>query len=226
MTTQRGRRQLPTEGDPRASRLSRSATRSKRPLPTTPTTMTKSKPTLRWPGTACASLERQAPTSAGRCAVVDTAGDHAAPGHPSRTAACLTATLRPHFGRTQRMLEGTEHRHRTPTPDTGHRRPEAGHWTRGRSDTRTGHVGQPPVGQTLDALTGHRRGQGDDSTAGVRTSWASSPSDRTLDAQPCSCSRTTRQLLGRSIGQAAPRRIALVCWIWMVREEGNGTTEG
>jgi hypothetical protein len=25
--------------------------------------------------------------------------------------------------------------------------------------------------------------------------------------------------------QLAPRRTAVVCWIWMVREEGNGTTE-
>jgi hypothetical protein len=38
--------------------------------------------------------------------------------------------------------------------------------------------------------------------------------------------RAVRQLLGRFAGQAAPRRIALVCWIWMVRGEGNGTTEG
>ena len=34
-----------------------------------------------------------------------------------------------------------------------------------------------------------------------------------------------RQLLGHFAGQAAPRRTAVVCWIWMVREEGNGTTE-
>jgi hypothetical protein len=32
-------------------------------------------------------------------------------------------------------------------------------------------------------------------------------------------------LLSHSVGQAAPWRIALVCWIWMVRGEGNGTTE-
>jgi hypothetical protein len=30
----------------------------------------------------------------------------------------------------------------------------------------------------------------------------------------------------RSTVQAAPRRTAVVCWIWMVREEGNGATEG
>ena len=54
------------------------------------------KPTLRWPSTARANLQRQAPTSGRRRADVDTAGDHADPGHPSRTAGCPTATLRDH----------------------------------------------------------------------------------------------------------------------------------
>jgi len=41
------------------------------------------------------------------------------------------------------------------------------------------------------------------------------------------CRPHYQQLLGRSAnGQAAPRRTALVCWIWMVRVEGNGTKEG
>jgi hypothetical protein len=128
------------------------------------------------------------------------------PRHPSRAHACPTATLHDlisvgHSGRWKA---------RTPDAHTGHRTPDTGHVDAQTPAPDTGHVGQPPVGQTLDALTGHRRGQGDDSTAGVRTSRASSPSDRTLDAQPCSCSRTTKQLLGRSIGQTAPRRIALL----------------
>jgi hypothetical protein len=33
------------------------------------------------------------------------------------------------------------------------------------------------------------------------------------------------QLRSTARHEAAPRRTALVCWIWMVREEGNGTTE-
>jgi hypothetical protein len=129
--------------------------------------MTKSKPTRRWPSTACASLERQAPTSDRRRAVVDTGGDHPDPGHPSRVAACplprCTTSSR------SDTADAGRHGHRTP-----HRTPEAGHWTPGRSDTRTGHrtpITWTGTRGTMDARTGHRRGQGDDITAGVRTSW-------------------------------------------------------
>jgi hypothetical protein len=134
--------QLPTDArSSPASRRSRSATRSTWPLPNhRPTMTTKSKPTCRWPNTTCASPEGQAPTSGRRRAVVHTAGDHADPGHPSR-AGCRPRRLapRPHSRRTQRT-------------------PEAGHWTPGHSDGRTGHrsLGQAP--RTPDARTGHRTG--------------------------------------------------------------------
>jgi hypothetical protein len=181
-----------------------------------PTTRTKSKLTRRWPSTASASLKRHGPPRAD--VPLWTRRATTPPGHPSCTTACPTATLHEHSGRTQRTLEGT---------DTGRppRTPEAGHWTPGRSDTRTGHrtpISWTATRGTLDALTGHRRGQGDDSTAGVRTSWASSPSDRILGRQPCSCSRTTRQLLSRSVGQAAPRRTALLGRLRVEKSGANG----
>jgi hypothetical protein len=65
LTTRRGRRRLPTDGDPRRipSSLSRSTIRSKRPLLNRPpTATTKSKLTRRWPSTACASRKRHGPS--------------------------------------------------------------------------------------------------------------------------------------------------------------------
>src|SRR5215218_9214236 len=118
---------------------------------------------------------------------------------------------------------------RTPRrTDTGRRILEPG-----RSDARTGHrsPGQAPGGhRTLAPDTGHRM---PDTNADTVTtpqpasgpSLAAMPSDRTLRRPPVLCPRTTRQPLGRLAGQAAPRRTAVVCWIWMVRVEGNGTTE-
>jgi hypothetical protein len=54
----------------------------------------------------------------------------------------------------------------TPAPDTGHRSPG-----QARVDTGRSH-------RTLDAGRGHQ--QGDEGTAGSRTSWATTPSDRAL----------------------------------------------
>jgi hypothetical protein len=140
----------------------------------------------------------------------------------------------PHFGRTQRTRQRTDtgRRHRTPdswtlrrphrtldsgpvdrqpwtlvartghrTPDTGHRTPDTGH-------------------RTPDA--GRGRGQADEGAAGIRTSWATTPSDRTLGRptvflwtapaaldSPCRLGgeaafqreiASRRQLLGRSAG--------------------------
>ena len=97
-----------------------------------PTTTTKS--TLCWPSTACASFERQTPTSGRRPTVVDIAGHHPDPGHPSRAAAGPTAI--------PRDLIPVGHRGRRNA-----RTPDAGHWTPGLSDARTGHRtrGQAPV---------------------------------------------------------------------------------
>jgi hypothetical protein len=144
MTTQGGHRQLQLPmanlariqplpvGLPTANHLPR-----RRPSPSRPSA---------GPARACASFERQAPTSGRRRAVMDMAGDHADPGHPSRAAGGPTATPRDlipvgHSGRRNA------------------RTPEAGHWTPGRSDARTGHQsrGQAPVGhRTLAPDTGHR----------------------------------------------------------------------
>jgi hypothetical protein len=108
-----------------------------------PTTTTKSKSTLRWPSTACANFERQAPTSGRRRAVMNMAGDHADPGHP-KPYGCRPPP------------------HPATSLPVGHRdaqTPDAGQWTPGRSDARTGHrsPGQAPVGhRTLAPDTGHR----------------------------------------------------------------------
>ena len=68
-----------------------------------------------------------------------------------------------------------------PVGHNGRRRPDTGHLD--APDARTGHrsPGQAPRDtehRTPD--TGHESGHGDDSTAGVRTSLAATPSDRTL----------------------------------------------
>jgi hypothetical protein len=141
---------------------------------------------LCWPSTARASFERQALTRADHEPVVDAAGDHADPGHPSRAAACPTAALHDltsagHSGRGNARTPDTGHRTpdsghldaQTPAPDTGHRSPgqaclDRHAWT---LVARTGHW-------TPDAGRGHR--QGDEGTAGSRTSWATTPSDRAL----------------------------------------------
>src|SRR5829696_8896974 len=82
-----------------------------------PTTTARSKSMLGWPSTACASFERQAPTQADDEPGMDAAGDHADPGHPSRTAACPTAALQD--------LTSAGHSRRgnaqTPDADTGRR---------------------------------------------------------------------------------------------------------
>jgi hypothetical protein len=93
-----------------------------------PTTAPRRRPSRsrprRWPSTTFPSLEGQAPTWGRRRAMVDTAGDHADPGHPSRAAAGPTAT--PHdlipVGHYGRRRPDTGHLDaQTPAPDTGHR---------------------------------------------------------------------------------------------------------
>jgi hypothetical protein len=76
---------------------------------------------LCWPSTACASFERQAPTRADHEPVVDAAGDHADPGHPSRAAACPTAALH------DLTSAGHSGRGNARTPDTGQRTADT--WT-------------------------------------------------------------------------------------------------
>jgi hypothetical protein len=86
-----------------------------------PTTRPSPSRHLRWPSTACAGFERQAPTRADDEPVMDAAGDHADSDHLNRAAACHRRAPRPRGGPTQRTQErrdtGRPHR----TPDTGGR---------------------------------------------------------------------------------------------------------
>jgi hypothetical protein len=138
---------------------------------------------LGWPSTACASFEHEAPTQADHEPGMDAAGDHADPGHPAVRLPAppprSRTSLRPD------TADAATHRHRTPTPDAGQRTP-------GRSDAHTGHWTPVPWTSkrghwSLALDTGHwtpdagrGRGQGDEGAAGIRTSWATTPSDRTL----------------------------------------------
>jgi hypothetical protein len=198
---------------------SRSATRSAWP--------TANHLPRRRPSRPSAGPARPAPASSAR---LQPRADDA----PSWTCRATTPTRpsQPRGGRPHPPHPGTSFPSDTADAGThGRRRPDTGHLD--ASDARTGHRshGQAPHG-TPDARTGHwtpdaghERGHGDDSPAGIRTSLAATPSDRTLRRATCLCSCTTSRLLGHAAGQAAPRRTALVCWSWMVRGEGNGTTE-
>ena len=133
---------------------------------------------------------------------MDMAGDHADPGHP-KPYGCRPPrhTPQPHSRRTPRRTDT-----RGRTLDT---------WTL-RRPHRTPVTWTGPVGhRTLAPDTGHRMPDTNadtvnDSTAGIRTSLAAMPSDRTLRRAPVLCPRTTRQPLGRLAGQAAPRRTAVL----------------
>src|SRR5215211_7667978 len=140
---------------------------------------------LGWPSTACASFEHEAPTRADDEPVVDAAGDHADPGHPSHTAACppprCMTSLRPD------TADAATHRHRTPTPDAGQRTPDSGHLDAHTPAPDTGHRsrGQASVDtgrshRTPDTGRWPRTRTGDDGAAGIRTSRATTPSDRAL----------------------------------------------
>jgi hypothetical protein len=131
------------------------------------------------------------------------------PAPPSRSR----TSLRPD------TADAATHRHRTPTPDA-----DTGRRTPGRSDAHTGH--RTPVPWTgkrghWSPDTGRGRGQGDEGSAGIRTS-ATTPSDRALGrptvflwtapaalGSPCRLGgeaafqreiASRRQLLGRSAG--------------------------
>jgi hypothetical protein len=193
MTTQRGHRQLPTDGrSSPASRRSRSATRS-------------TWPTAQPPPHDDDQVEADPPLAQ---------HDLCQPRGPGSNLGQTTRRRR-HGGRPRRPRPSQPcgcrlHRH-APRPHSRRtqRTPEAGHWTPGRSDARTGHrsLGQAPQDtgrshRTPD--TGQERGHGDDSTAGVRTSLAATPSDRTLRRPTVFALSHYSRLLGRSAGQAAP----------------------
>ena len=210
---------------------------------------------LGWPSTACASFEHEAPTQADDEPGMDAAGDHADPGHPAVRLPAppprSRTSLRPD------TADAATHKHRTPTPDADTRRRTADTWTL-RRPHRTLDIG--PVDRqawTLVARTGHRtpdtghwtpdagrgRGQADEGAAGIRTSWATTPSDRALGrptvflwtapaALGSSCRlggeaafqreiASRRQLLGRSAG--VERRLgALLSSRFRVERRANG----
>jgi hypothetical protein len=151
---------LPDRRTSHASSLSRSAY----PLPTTSHDDDQVQVDVRWPSTACASFERQAPTLGRRHAGMDMAGDHADPGHPSGVSAGPTATPRDLIP--SDTADAATHGRRG--PDTGHLNaktpaPDTGHVDRHPWDTGRSH-------RTLDTGCRRRgRGHGDDSTAGIRT---------------------------------------------------------
>ena len=186
----------------RAPGLSWSATRSSWPLPNhLPRRRPGPNRRLGWPSTACASFERQAPTQADDEPGMDAAGDHADPGQP-QPYGCL-----PHAALQDLTSAGHSGRGNAQTPDahTARRTADAGQRTPGRSDAHTGHWTPVPwTGKrghwslTLD--TGHwtpdagrGRGQGDEGTAGIRTSWPPRRATAGWDAQPCSCGRRLRR---------------------------------
>jgi hypothetical protein len=162
MTTQRGHRQLPADGrSSPASRLSpvgHPVDLAHCPTPAHDDDQVEADPPLaqhdlcqpRGPGSNLGQTTRRRGH-----------GGRPRRPRPSQPCGCRPHrhAPRPHSGRTQQ----------TPEPDTGHLdaqtpAPDTDHLDRprGTPDTRTGH-------RTPDA--GQERGHGDDSTAGVRTSW-------------------------------------------------------
>ena len=195
-----------------------------------PTTTARSKPTPRLAQHRLRQLRARGSDSGRRRAGHGPSGRPRRP-RPSQPYGCLPHRRAPgpHFGRTQRTRQRTNtgRPHRTPDSGTGQRTP-------GRSDARTGHwTSVPWTGKrghwSLAPDTGHRtpdtgrgRGQADEGAAGIRTSWATTPSDRALGrptvflwtapaalGSPCRLGgeaafqreiASHRQLLGRSAG--------------------------
>jgi hypothetical protein len=152
MTTQRGHRQLLTDGrSSPASRLSRSATRSTWPTANhRPRRPSRSRPASGPARPVPAS--RAASTSGRRRAVVDTAGRPRRP-RPSQPCGCRPHrhAPRPHSRRTQRTPD-TGHLAQTPAPDTGHldrprRTPDA------RTGHRTSDIGRRTPDGNADTVT-------------------------------------------------------------------------
>jgi hypothetical protein len=123
--------------------------------------------------------------------------------------------------------DAATNRHRTPTPDAGQRTPgrsnaRTGHWTPVPWTGKRGHWSLAPDTGHRTPDTGRGRGQADEGAAGIRTSWATTPSDRALgrptvflwtapaalDSPSRLCGEAAfqreiasrRQLLGRSAG--------------------------
>jgi hypothetical protein len=206
MTTQRGHRQLPTDGrSSPASPLSRSATGS-----TGPTAQPPPHDDDQVEADPAAGPARPVPASRAR---LQPRADDA----PSWTRRATTPTPAIPAVRLPAPPPRPTTSFPSDTTDTGGRT-----LAPGRSDARTGHrslgqalrdTGRPH--RTPDA--GQERGHGDDSTAGVRTSLAATPSDRTLRRPTV----FALPLPAGSAGQAAPRRTAVLGRL-RVQRRANG----
>jgi hypothetical protein len=148
---------------------------------------------------------------------------------PSQPYGCLPHRRAPgpHFGRTQRTRQHTDTGRRHRTPDSGRRTADT--WTLRRPHRTLDTDRVDRHAWTLVARFGHwapdagrGRGQADEGAAGIRTSWATTPSDRALGrptvflwtapaalGSPCRLGgeaafqreiASRRQLLGRSAG--------------------------
>jgi hypothetical protein len=123
-----------------------------------------------WPSTACASFECQARPRADDAPSWTRRATTPTPGHPSHAAAGL------HHAR-DLIPVGHSGRRNARTPDAGRWRPDSGHLDAQTPAPDTGHLDRPRG--TPDARIGHwtpaarhQRGHGDDRTAGIRTSLA------------------------------------------------------
>jgi hypothetical protein len=106
----------------------------------------------------------------------------------SRTAACPTAALQDltsagHRGRGNAQTPDAHTERRT--PDAGHLdaqapAPDTGQRSRGQASVDTGRSHRTPDTGHRTPDAGRGRGQGDEGAAGIRTSWATPPSDRTV----------------------------------------------
>ena len=171
---------LPGEGEPRTAR---------RPLPTAIS--------------RASGLSWSATLRPDRCPT--TSHD---PGHPSCAAACPLP--RSMTSARSDIADVAAHGHRTPTPDTGRRTLDTWMLRRPYRTLDTGRVDRHAW--TLDGRSGHWTpdagrggGQEDDDTAGVRTSWAITPSDR-APGRPTLFLWTAPAALGSPAGSAVRPR--------------------
>ena len=193
-----------------------------------PTTTARSKPTPRLAQHHLRQLRARGSDSGRRRAGHGRSGRPRRP-RPSQPYGCLPHRRAPgpHFGRTQRTRQRTNTGRPHRTPDSGHLdaqtpAPDTGHRSRGQASVDTGRSHRTPDTGHRTPDAGRGRGQADEGAAGIRTSWATTPSDRALGrptvflwtapaalGSPCRLGgeaafqreiASRRQLLGRSAG--------------------------
>jgi hypothetical protein len=164
--------------------------------PPPPTTTAESEPTPPWPSAAYAA---SIPCSDEP--VADTAGEHADPAIPATRLPAHRRPPRPHpvghSGRGNTRTPDSHSGHRTPGGSDAH----TGLWTPVVwTDTRGDWTSAPDTGRRPLAA-GRGCGHADEGTAGVRTSWATTPSSRAL-GQPTVFLWTAPAALGEHAGSA------------------------